>query len=190
MNRLKEIYRDEIAPALFKELNLKNVMQVPGIEKVIVNIGVGEALDNPKALDAALNDLTIITGQRPVVLKAKKDISNFKLRAGRQIGVKVTLRGEKMWAFLDRLINVALPRLRDLGVLCCQNLECLLGKDKMAKKCMVYREMRRKYPNQVVNRCRRCGRPRGYMRKFGLCRICFRELALQGKIPGVVKSSW
>jgi len=113
MNRLKEIYRDEIAPALFKELNLKNVMQVPGIEKVIVNIGVGEALDNPKALDAALNDLTIITGQRPVVLKAKKDISNFKLRAGRQIGVKVTLRGEKMWAFLDRLINVALPRLRD-----------------------------------------------------------------------------
>ena len=113
MNRLKEIYRDEIAPALFKELNLKNVMQVPGIEKVVVNIGVGEALDNPKALDAALNDLTIITGQRPVVLKAKKDISNFKLRAGRQIGVKVTLRGEKMWAFLDRLINVALPRLRD-----------------------------------------------------------------------------
>lgn len=113
MNRLKEIYRDEIAPALFKELDFKNVMQVPGIEKVVVNIGVGEALDNPKALDAALNDLTIITGQRPVVLKAKKDISNFKLRAGRQIGVKVTLRGEKMWAFLDRLINVALPRLRD-----------------------------------------------------------------------------
>ena len=113
MNRLKEIYRDEIAPALFKELDLKNVMQVPGIEKVVVNIGVGEALDNPKALDAALNDLTIITGQRPVVLKAKKDISNFKLRAGRRIGVKVTLRGEKMWAFLDRLINVALPRLRD-----------------------------------------------------------------------------
>ncbi|MFH1446687.1 MAG: 50S ribosomal protein L5 [Chloroflexota bacterium] len=113
MNRLKEIYRDEIAPALFKELDLKNVMQVPGIEKVVVNIGVGEALDNPKALDAALNDLTIITGQRPVVLKAKKDISNFKLRAGRQIGVKVTLRGDKMWAFLDRLINVALPRLRD-----------------------------------------------------------------------------
>jgi large subunit ribosomal protein L5 len=113
MNRLKDIYRDEIAPALFKELELDNVMQVPKIEKVVVNIGVGEALDNPKALDAAVNDLTIITGQKPVVLSAKKAISNFKLREGRQIGVKVTLRGDKMWAFLDRLINIALPRVRD-----------------------------------------------------------------------------
>ncbi len=113
MNRMKEIYNQEIAPALFKELELENVMQVPKIEKVVVNIGVGEALDNPKALDAAVNDLTIITGQKPVILAAKKAISNFKLREGRQIGVKVTLRGDKMWAFLDRLINVALPRVRD-----------------------------------------------------------------------------
>ncbi|MCJ7694893.1 MAG: 50S ribosomal protein L5 [Anaerolineaceae bacterium] len=113
MNKLKEQYKNEIAPALFKELELENVMQVPRIEKVVVNIGVGEALDNPKALDAALNDLTIITGQRPVILAAKKAISNFKLREGRQIGVKVTLRGDKMWSFLDRLINVALPRVRD-----------------------------------------------------------------------------
>jgi len=88
-------------------------MQTPRIEKVVVNIGVGEALDNPKALEAAVNDLTIITGQKPVVTAAKKAISNFKLREGRQIGVKVTLRGEKMWAFLDRLINIALPRVRD-----------------------------------------------------------------------------
>jgi len=110
---MKEIYNQEIAPALFKELELENVMQVPKIEKVVVNIGVGEALDNPKALDAAVNDLTIITGQKPVILAAKKAISNFKLREGRQIGVKVTLRGDKMWAFLDRLINVALPRVRD-----------------------------------------------------------------------------
>ena len=113
MNKLKELYREEIAPALFKELELDNVMQVPRIQKVVVNIGVGEALDNPKALDAAVNDLTIITGQKPVILAAKKAISNFKLREGRQIGVKVTLRGERMWSFLDRLINIALPRVRD-----------------------------------------------------------------------------
>jgi len=113
MNRLQEQYKNEIAPALFKELGLKNVMQIPQITKVVVNIGVGEALDNPKALDAALNDLTIITGQKPVVIAAKKAISNFKLREGRQIGMKVTLRGYKMWSFLDRLINIALPRVRD-----------------------------------------------------------------------------
>ena len=113
MNRLQEQYKNEFAPALQKELGLENVMQIPKITKVVVNIGVGEALDNPKALDAAVNDLTIITGQKPVVIAAKKAISNFKLREGRQIGVKVTLRGEKMWAFLDRLINIALPRVRD-----------------------------------------------------------------------------
>jgi large subunit ribosomal protein L5 len=113
MNRLKEIYKDEIAPALFEELGLENVMQVPKIEKVVVNIGVGAALDNPKALDEAVRDLTTITGQRPVVTKAKKSIANFKLREGRIIGTKVTLRGDRMWSFLDRLINVALPRVRD-----------------------------------------------------------------------------
>jgi large subunit ribosomal protein L5 len=113
MNRLKEIYNKEIAPTLFKELSLENVMQIPKIEKVVVNIGVGDALDNPKALDEAVRDLTTITGQHPVVTKAKKSIANFKLREGRAIGTKVTLRGDKMWAFLDRLINVALPRVRD-----------------------------------------------------------------------------
>jgi large subunit ribosomal protein L5 len=113
MNRLQEQYKKEIAPALYKELGLSNVMQIPRITKIVVNIGVGEALDNPKALDAAVNDLTIITGQKPVVIAAKKAISNFKLREGRQIGVKVTLRGQKMWSFLDRLINIALPRVRD-----------------------------------------------------------------------------
>ena len=113
MNRLRELYNVEIAPALFKELSLENVMQIPKIQKVVVNIGVGDALDNPKALDEAVKDLTTITGQRPVVTKAKKSIANFKLREGRTIGTKVTLRGDKMWAFLDRLINVALPRVRD-----------------------------------------------------------------------------
>jgi large subunit ribosomal protein L5 len=88
-------------------------MQVPGIEKVVINIGLGEAMDNPKAMDAAVADLMLITGQRPVVTKARKSIANFKLREGRAIGAKVTLRGEKMWAFLDRLLNIVLPRVRD-----------------------------------------------------------------------------
>jgi len=113
MNRLKEKYQNEIVPALMKSLDMKNVMEVPNVEKVIVNIGLGEALDNPKALEAAVADLTQITGQHPVVTKARKSIANFKLREGRVIGTKVTLRGEKMWALLDRLINIALPRVRD-----------------------------------------------------------------------------
>lgn len=113
MNRLQERYRNEVAPALHKAFGYKNVMQIPRIKKVVINIGLGEALDNPKAIDAAVNDLMIITGQKPVVTKARKSIANFKLRAGRLIGAKVTLRGERMWAFLDRLMNIALPRVRD-----------------------------------------------------------------------------
>lgn len=113
MNRLKQIYKEDIAPALMEELSIQNVMEIPTVKKVVVNIGVGDALDNPKALDQVVNDLTTITGQRPVVTKAKKSIANFKLREGRSIGAKVTLRGDRMWAFLDRLVNVALPRVRD-----------------------------------------------------------------------------
>ncbi len=113
MNRMQERYRKEIAPSLIKAFGFKNPMQAPRIEKVVVNIGVGEALDNPKALEAAVGDLTTITGQKPVTTKARKSIANFKLREGRLIGVKVTLRGERMWAFLDRLLNIALPRVRD-----------------------------------------------------------------------------
>ena len=113
MNRLKEIYKNEIAPELFEELSLENVMQVPKITKIVLNIGVGEALSNPKVLDEAVRDLTTITGQRPVVTKSKKSIANFKLRAGMSVGVKVTLRGDRMWSFFDRLVNVALPRVRD-----------------------------------------------------------------------------
>jgi len=110
---LKERYQNEIMPALMKSLRLDNTMQVPRIRKVIVNVGVGEALDNSKALDATVADITQITGQKPIVTKARKSIANFKLREGRQIGVKVTLRGDRMWAFLDRLMNIALPRVRD-----------------------------------------------------------------------------
>jgi large subunit ribosomal protein L5 len=241
MNYLREKYQKEIAPALMKSLALTNVMQIPSVTKVVINIGLGEAMDNPKALDAAVGDLTAITGQKPVITKARKSIANFKLREGRAIGTSVTLRGDKMWAFLDRLMNIVLPRVRDfrgvsaesfdgrgnytLGLReqiifpeieydqvdkvrgmeittlppliltikplhCCRCLACLSGRISMAKKCMEYREERRKYAVQVRNRCKRCGRPRGYMRRFGLCRICFRELALQGEIPGVTKSSW
>ena len=113
MNRLQERYNTEIVPALRKAFDLKNIMQVPRIEKVVVNIGAGEALDNPKALESAVSDLTTITGQKPVMTKARKSIANFKLREGRLIGTKVTLRGERMWAFLDRLMSTALPRVRD-----------------------------------------------------------------------------
>ena len=110
---LNEHYKKEIAPALQKSIGVENVMQIPRITKVVVNIGVGEALDNAKSLDAAVSDLTKITGQKPIITKARKSIANFKLREGRAIGVRVTLRGERMWSFFDRLVNVALPRTRD-----------------------------------------------------------------------------
>jgi large subunit ribosomal protein L5 len=113
MNRMREKYNNEVIPALRKAFDLKNIMQVPRITKVVVNIGMGEALDNPKALEAAVSDLTTITGQHPVTMKARKSIANFKLREGRLIGTKVTLRGDRMWSFLDRLMNIALPRVRD-----------------------------------------------------------------------------
>lgn len=112
-SRLKEKYQEEVISYLMDKFGYKNVMQVPKIEKVIVNIGLGEAKDNPKALESAVNDLTIITGQKPIITNAKKSIANFKLREGHAIGTKVTLRGEKMYDFLDKLMNVALPRVRD-----------------------------------------------------------------------------
>ena len=114
MYRLQEKYQTEVREQLMREFSLANVMQAPRLEKIVVNVGVGsETQDNSKALDAAVGDLTIITGQKPVVAKARKSISNFKLREGKPIGVKVTLRGQRMWAFFDRLVNIALPRVRD-----------------------------------------------------------------------------
>jgi large subunit ribosomal protein L5 len=110
---MKERYQKDIVPVLMKEFALGNVMQAPRVTKVIVNIGMGEARENPKALDAAVSDITQITGQKPIVTKAKKAIANFKLREGMLNGIKVTLRGEKMWSFLDRLMNIVLPRVRD-----------------------------------------------------------------------------
>jgi large subunit ribosomal protein L5 len=110
---MKVKYQEEVVPALMNQLGYVNVMQVPSVKKVVVNIGMGEAMDNPKTLEAASADVVAITGQKPVITKARKSIANFKLREGRAIGVKVTLRGEKMWSFLDRLMNIVLPRVRD-----------------------------------------------------------------------------
>jgi large subunit ribosomal protein L5 len=113
MQRLREYYHQEITPVLVKDFGYENIMQVPRLRKVVINIGMGEALDNPKSLEYAVADIRLITGQQPVITKARKSIANFKLREGRAIGVKVTLRGSRMWAFLDRLVSVALPRTRD-----------------------------------------------------------------------------
>ena len=113
MNRIKEMYQNKIVAAMTAKFGYKNVMQVPKLDKIVINMGVGEAKDNAKTLDAAVKDLEIITGQKVVVTRAKKSVANFKIREGMAIGCKVTLRGEKMYEFADRLINLALPRVRD-----------------------------------------------------------------------------
>ena len=113
MARMKEFYKSDVAPALMKKFGYKSVMQIPKLDKIVINVGCGEARDNAKMIDAICIDLAAITGQKPVVCKAKKSVANFKLREGMNIGAKVTLRGERMYEFLDRLFNVALPRVRD-----------------------------------------------------------------------------
>ncbi|MBP3692130.1 MAG: 50S ribosomal protein L5 [Clostridia bacterium] len=113
MSRIKEEYTKTIAPALMKKFNYKSVMQIPKMEKIVINVACGEARENPKVIDAIINDLTVISGQKPVVCKARKSVANFKLRQGMPIGVKVTLRGERMYDFIDRLFTAALPRVRD-----------------------------------------------------------------------------
>ena len=112
-SRLKEMYQNEIVPALTKKFGYKNVMQVPKLDKIVVNMGVGEAKENAKLLESAMKDLEIITGQKPIMTTAKKSIANFKIREGMKIGCKVTLRGDRMYEFLDRLVNLSLPRVRD-----------------------------------------------------------------------------
>ncbi|NLJ31497.1 MAG: 50S ribosomal protein L5 [Clostridiales bacterium] len=113
MATLKDYYRAEVAPALMKKFSYKSVMQIPKLEKIVINVGAGEAKDNAKVIDAIMVDIAAITGQKPMVCKAKKSVANFKLREGMNIGVKVTLRGDRMYEFIDRLFNVALPRVRD-----------------------------------------------------------------------------
>jgi large subunit ribosomal protein L5 len=115
MPRMKDRYRNEVIPALMKEFNYKNVMQVPRVEKVSINMGVGQAVADPKKIDSAVKDMTAISGQKPVVTRAKRSIAAFKIREGMRIGCKVTLRGDRMWYFLDKLFNASIPRIRDFG---------------------------------------------------------------------------
>lgn len=270
---LKKKYKEEIVPALMKEFNYKSVMQVPRLEKIVINQGIGQAVADKKIIEAAQADLTNITGQKVMQTMSRKDISNFKLRKNVPIGLKVTLRRERMYEFLERLINVSLPRIRDfkgindkldgrgnytLGIqeqiifpeIDIDKINRILGMEItfvttsendeeayallrefglpfknakknqcMAKESMKAREAKRaklveKYaekraklkaegdvvglqklprnsnPIRLHNRCMLTGRPRGYMRQFGISRITFREMASNGLIPGVKKASW
>ena len=239
MPNLKKKYQDEVAPALMQKFGYKSPMQIPRMEKIVVNVGCGEARDNAKVLDAVVSDLTTITGQKAVITKAKKSVANFKLREGMPIGAKVTLRGDKMWEFLDRLFNVALPRVRDfrginpnsfdgrgnyalgvkeqlifpeieydkidkirgMDIVICTTAQTdeeakelltpigapfatLRRRTTMAKKSMILKQQAEpKFSTRRYNRCKICGRPHAYLRDYGICRICFRELALQGPDP-------
>ena len=181
MSRLKDLYSNEIKDAMVKKFGYKNVMQIPKLDKIVINMGVGEAKENAKVLDTAIKDLETITGQKAVVTRAKKSVANFKLREGMPIGCKVTLRGEKMYEFTDRLVNLALPRVRDFrGV----NPDAFDGRGNYAlgiKEQLIFPE---------IEYDKICGRPHSVLRKYGICRVCFRELAYKGQIPGVKKSSW
>ena len=218
--RFKVKYEKEIKPALAKELNIENVMAIPKLEKIVVNMGLGEATQNVKIMDPLVADLAAITGQKPVTTKAKKSIAAFKVREGMSIGAMVTLRGDSMYEFLDRLISVALPRVRDFRGVSTKSFDgrgnYTLGlRDQLIFAEIDYakvdklkgmnvtivtsasddnsaRALLKQFgmPFRQHNRCKLCGRPRAYLRKFGVCRLCFRQLALKGEIPGVVKSSW
>ena len=218
-------------------------MQIPGLVKIVVNMGVGDAARDSKLIEGAIRDLTTITGQKPAVTKARKSIAQFKLREGQPIGAHVTLRGDRMWEFLDRLLSLALPRIRDFRGLSPKQFDGRgnytfglteqvmfheIDQDKidrvrgmditvvttatnddegrallrhlgfpfkeaepMAKKALIAKAARKpKFGVRGYTRCQRCGRPHSVYRKFGLCRVCLREMAHRGELPGVTKSSW
>ena len=242
MPRLKKRYREEILPALRDQFQIENVMQVPGLTKIVVNMGVGEAARDSKLIEGAVRDLTAITGQKPQVTRARKSIAQFKLREGMPIGAHVTLRGDRMWEFLDRLLSLALPRIRDFrglsgrqfdgrgnytfglteqvmfheidqdkvdrsrgmditvvttatnddeGTRCSSSSASPSRSSDMAKTALIVKASRKpKFKVRGYTRCQRCGRPKAVYRKFGLCRVCLREMAHRGELPGVTKSSW
>ena len=147
---LKKLYQDEVAPALMQKFGYKSTMQIPRLEKIVVNVGCSEARENAKVLDAVVSDLTTITGQKAVITKAKKSVANFKLREGMPIGAKVTLRGNKMWEFLDRLFNVALPRVRDFRGI---SADAFDGRGNYAlgvKEQLIFPEIERPYTVRLV----------------------------------------
>jgi large subunit ribosomal protein L5 len=228
--RLKTKYHDQIKAALQAQLELGNVMQVPRLEKIVINMGVGKATQQPSLLEGAVRDLTLISGQKPIITKAKTSIAGFKLREGQSIGCKVTLRGDRMWEFLDRLLSLALPRIRDFrGLSDAQfdgngNYTFGLTEQSMFHEIdpdsidrprgmditvvttaktdeegrallrllgFPFKENRKpKFKVRGYTRCQRCGRAHAVYQKFGLCRICLREMAHQGELPGVTKASW
>ena len=243
--QLKTEYKEKIAPALQKQFNYTSAMQIPVLKKIVVNQGLGDATQDKKIIDVAINEITAICGQKAVATYSKKDIANFKLRKKMPIGVMVTLRRERMYEFLEKLVRIALPRIRDfkgieskfdgrgnytLGIqeqIIFPEINILRD---MAKESMKAREVKRaklvaRYaekraalkkviatsedpaeayeaarklqsipknanPIRLHNRCKITGRPKGYMRQFGLSRIQFREMASSGLIPGVKKASW
>ena len=215
MNRLEEKYKNEVVPRLMEKHNYKTLMLVPKIEKIVFNMGVGDAIANSKNLENAVADLEKITGLKPVETKAKKSIASFKVREGHKIGCKVTLRGENMYNFLDKLISISLPRVRDFRGLSPKSfdgrgnytigikeqlifpeinfdeVEKVRGMDIVIVTTAKTKSQRKpKLKVREYTRCSICGRPHAVMSKFGICRICFRELAYKGQIPGVKKSSW
>ena len=229
MNRLKEKYLNEVVPSLKEKHNYNSIMEVPKLEKIVINMGVGDATTNSKLLDAAVADLKKISGQQPVITRAKKSIAGFKVREGQAIGCKVTLRGENMYTFMDKLISISLPLVRDFrgvsprafdgrgnytmgikeqlifpeiefdDVVKVRGMDIVFvttaksnaeAFDLLNKSMIVKANRKPKYKVREYTRCSRCGRPHAVMSKFGICRICFRELAYKGQIPGVKKSSW
>ena len=249
---LKKVYAETIAPALQKQFNYSSKMQIPVLKKIVVNQGLGEATQDRKVIDVAINEITTITGQKAVATYSKKDIANFKLRKKMPIGVMVTLRRERMYEFLERLIRIALPRIRDfkgieskfdgrgnytLGIqeqiifpeINIDTINKIQGMNitfvtsaktdeegyklvaRYAEKRAALKKIiattddpaeayeaarklqsipRNANPIRLHNRCKITGRPKGYMRQFGLSRIQFREMASAGLIPGVKKASW
>jgi large subunit ribosomal protein L5 len=208
--RIKARYVAEVAAKLKEEFGYTSAMQVPRLQKIVINMGVGDAIQNIKVLDVAVDELTAIAGQKAVIRKAKKSVAQFKLRAGMPIACMVTLRGPRMWEFLDRLVTLSLPRVRDFRGVPTKSFDgrgnYTLGlKDQLIFQEIDYSKVEKlkgmnitfvtsaikpKFSTQHRNRCKVCGRPRGYMRKFELCRLCFRKHALAGELPGVQKSSW
>ena len=169
--RLQEKYNAEIKQAISKELGITNAMAIPKIEKIVINMGLGEATQNVKIMDPLVADLASIAGQKPIITKAKKSIAAFKLREGMPIGAMVTLRGDTMY---------------ESGLNSGTRESTHHGNHRKARQ-----DARKpKFKSRQHNRCQICGRPRAFLRKFGVCRLCFRGLALKGEIPGVVKSSW
>ena len=189
---MKQRYDTQVKDELRKQFNYDNVMRIPRLAKVVINIGMGESIGNAKAMDAAAGQLAQITGQKPIVTKSKKAISNFRLRIGMPIGLKVTLRGPRMWHFYEKLVTVALPRIRDFQGIPERSFDGRGNFSLGLKEQLVFPEIEYDKIDRLrrYNRCQVCGRPRAYMVKFGLCRVCFREHALRGELPGVTKSSW